>query len=252
MGRYLERYVGGDYEAVWAELFTLGDAVHADAVWEDARAVAGETMRRVRANVETVVARLEALGYPFEDRVRAHIPPPPNISEHLDRVEEAVGARLPLSMRAFYELVGAVDLRRSGQRLVAGFQRDDEIRRELTALGSEDPLLVEMIRPPGAPDAEWTIDDPAELERGGHDHRVRFEFAMDPIVKAHQSGGEGHSVPLHGGVDFEVVGLIGARRTFVEYLRAYLRHGGFRGHVFERRPPPQRVCAELGAGLLPF
>jgi len=209
-------------------------------------------MLRVRANVETLVVRLDALGYPFEDRSTAHVQPMEGVSEHLDRVERAVGGKLPLSLRAFYEVVGTVNLCKFIQRLVAGFQRDNAMRGELTRLGSEDPLVVATIQPPGTPDAEWRIADAAEFERGWQDHRALFEFSVDPIFKAHQSGGGGHGVPLHGCADFEVVGLSGPQMTFVQYLRAYLCYGGFRGYVFDRRPPSQRVCAALAADLVPF
>ncbi len=62
---YLERYINGEYEQVWAELQALGPAVRSEPLYSDAREVADETMRRVRRNCERLVERLRAMAYKF-------------------------------------------------------------------------------------------------------------------------------------------------------------------------------------------
>ena len=62
---YLERYLAGEYEPVWAELQRLGAAVREEPLYGDALAVARETMRRARANIELLIPRLRAAGYDF-------------------------------------------------------------------------------------------------------------------------------------------------------------------------------------------
>lgn len=120
MPTYLERYVAGEYEQVWADLVALGPHVRQQSVYADALAVAQETMRRVRRNIETLIPRLEAAGYQFgyawaqgqefpsrpPDPVFA--PPLPHVSQLLTELEAQVGV-LPLSLRAFYEVVGSVN-----------------------------------------------------------------------------------------------------------------------------------------------
>jgi hypothetical protein len=63
--RWLERYQAGEHNAVWAEMTALGDDVrqppHLDCAW----AVAHETMRRARHNVELIISRLDGIGYQF-------------------------------------------------------------------------------------------------------------------------------------------------------------------------------------------
>jgi uncharacterized protein DUF6745 len=59
-----DRYQAGERRGVWRELVSLG-AVRADPHAADALAVAYETMRRVQANVRTVVERLTAMQYTF-------------------------------------------------------------------------------------------------------------------------------------------------------------------------------------------
>jgi hypothetical protein len=62
---YLERYLASEHEQVWAELVALGEAVRDEPVYSDALAVARETMRRVRWNIETLIPCLIAIGYQF-------------------------------------------------------------------------------------------------------------------------------------------------------------------------------------------
>jgi hypothetical protein len=68
MPNFLERYLEGQHAQVWDELVALGDQVREKPVFGDAKAVAEETMRRVRGNAEILLPRLAAKGYQFADR----------------------------------------------------------------------------------------------------------------------------------------------------------------------------------------
>ena len=119
MPTYLERYIAGEYEAVWDELLALGADVRQELYYGDAVAVTRETMRRVRHNCEMLIPRLESLGWKFgydwadaryAGRV-ANEPPilgDPTSGEFLDWIEAFYGI-LPISLRAFYEVVGAIN-----------------------------------------------------------------------------------------------------------------------------------------------
>lgn len=109
MTSYLERYQQGEREQVWAELTALGAGVRDEAVYPDALAVARETMTRVRANIETIVGRLNALGYLYEYPQAAFSAPGVDAAKHLEAFERKVGP-LPLSVRAWCEVVGTVNL----------------------------------------------------------------------------------------------------------------------------------------------
>src|SRR5690349_18970596 len=65
MASFIERYQAGEREQVWADLNSLGQRVREKTYVDDAYAVAKETMRRARGNVETLIVRLEKLGYQF-------------------------------------------------------------------------------------------------------------------------------------------------------------------------------------------
>src|SRR5215469_13080544 len=117
---YLERYLAGEQEPVWAELQALGGEVRKEPLYHDALAVARETMRRVRVNIETLIPRLEAVGYEFGYRwaqgsdfpsgpaVAVYTPPAADITDTIAELERRAGI-LPLSLRAFYEVVGSVN-----------------------------------------------------------------------------------------------------------------------------------------------
>src|SRR5712692_9613883 len=62
---------------------------------------------RVEANVRDITARLRAHDY-RATWTQAHEPPGRKVHKQVARLEKAAGA-LPLALRAFYEVVGAVD-----------------------------------------------------------------------------------------------------------------------------------------------
>jgi hypothetical protein len=118
MVTYLERYLAGECEEVWADLMGLDARVRDEWVLADALAVARETMRRVRSNLATLIPRLERAGYVFgyegldpafaQRQPAPFRPPPADISETLARFEATIGV-LPLSLCAWYETMGEVN-----------------------------------------------------------------------------------------------------------------------------------------------
>ena len=71
MSSYYDRYQRGERIEVWSDLIALGEAVRQEPVYSDAVAVARETMTRARLNVETLITRLDGIGYEFLTRQRA-------------------------------------------------------------------------------------------------------------------------------------------------------------------------------------
>lgn len=71
---YLKRYQAGEHSQVWKELVALGDQVRAEPIYSDAQAVAQETMRRARHNIELLVKRLQKLGFKFHDPSEIFVP----------------------------------------------------------------------------------------------------------------------------------------------------------------------------------
>lgn len=108
MPGHFQRYQQGEYVQVWRELVALGDQVRSEPHYNDARAVAQETMRRVRHNVELIHSRLQAIGYEFQFPAKAVSPPRNEQIAELDEFEREVG-HVPLSLRAWAEVVGSVN-----------------------------------------------------------------------------------------------------------------------------------------------
>jgi len=103
----LDRYMQGEHEAVWRDLLALGATVREDPHAADALAVAYETMSRVEANVRIISNRLTQLGFTKGDGP-LHAPPNRNVGSQIRELEKVAGT-LPISLRAFYEIVGSVD-----------------------------------------------------------------------------------------------------------------------------------------------
>ncbi len=108
MATFVERYRDGEREQVWAELVALGKTVREEPLFDDAWDVARETMTRARTNVELLLERLKQIGYQFERPDQAFMPAQPDISARIDAFEQEVGP-VPLSLRAWCEIVGEVD-----------------------------------------------------------------------------------------------------------------------------------------------
>lgn len=110
MATFLKRYQNGEYEQVWAELLAIGSSIRNEPLLEDALAVARETMAKARTNIERLIERLQAIGYEFEENEVVFIPPQPDVHFQIASLESKAGV-IPLSLRAWYEVVGTVSLR---------------------------------------------------------------------------------------------------------------------------------------------
>lgn len=130
---FYERYLAGECRQVWGELEDLGAEVRASHYSADALAVAYVTMKRVRQNIVQLIGRLREIGFEFEvESTRRDIvipfgaarmnlwtnappdqPAPlrlPDLSRADFRRLERDAGELPISLRAWYEVVGSVAL----------------------------------------------------------------------------------------------------------------------------------------------
>ena len=162
-GSFLTRYRAGASVQVWRELLALGAQVRAPAFLEDAYAVALETMGRVRQNVEVVHERLQQLGYEFWVPGHVHVTPSADAPAMLAEVERLRGP-IPLSLKAFYEVVGSLDFRQSPRQLAHWQDEQRALASELLVLGEEDPLVVapveellRVVRAYASTQAKWRI-----------------------------------------------------------------------------------------------
>jgi hypothetical protein len=232
---YLDRYRNGECEKVWNELQALGPSVRREPHISQAREVATETMRRVKWNCEQIISRLHVLGYKFgtypDGSRRSYVGEPissPSRQMGIDcsELEEQAGT-IPLSLMAFWQEVGAVDLVGMHPAWTDGL----------------DPLVVD---PP-----EGALSFLCEEEEETEAPRMFAGLAPDDLHKDNTSGGDPYGVHLPNPLaDFP---FLYERHNlhFVPYLRlAILRCGGFPG--LDGRRKEFKPLGGLVAGLEPF
>jgi hypothetical protein len=185
-------------------------------------------------NLVNIEAKVRAARELRMGLVRPHLPRDPAIEFPIKRVVRAAG-EIPLSLRAWYHTVGAVNLVGHHPELAPS---DVDC----------DPLFVAPFR--FVLDACLAWDE----EHADEDERPPFRLPISPhrIAKVHCTS----SVPLYtallpnAGADTEIDNEPHGRR-FVEYLRVCFEWGGFPGYADSSLPVPA-LLARLKDGLLPL
>jgi hypothetical protein len=104
--KFYERYINGETDKVYAEIYKLGDDAFLPNTLNDIEKVLEETFKRVVYNLDIIYKELVRIDYKFE---RPLIKPLPDINELLMKLEESVMlfGFVPLSLKMFYRIVGA-------------------------------------------------------------------------------------------------------------------------------------------------
>jgi len=238
MGTLLDRYLAGECGQVWEEIRELGATAQSARIGVEAQVVAAETMRRARANIVTVVSRLEDLQFRFE----ASSPLEslgPDTAARVDDLDSKLGGSLPLSVKAWYIHVGAVDLRGTHPSLCHVASVEEEVPPDFKLA---DPLVIAPI--------EWLLEGFSHWSLGlWGDQKFKLELSPDDLHKANISGGT-YDMPL-AGTQADAVLLDWHSFYFVDYVRRVFEWGGFPG--WERYPdPPASEIEYLTRGLLPL
>jgi hypothetical protein len=143
----LPRYLAGEHEAVWADLVALGPLVREEPCASPAWAVARETMRRARHNIELLIPRLEQLGYQFWDPAVITRQKRGMIANLLGGMEAMIGTDLP-RYRAFLtrldQLAASASKRDPRERIFAPLSSDE--LQEVATLEDEGWVLPLSLR----------------------------------------------------------------------------------------------------------
>ncbi len=265
MASYFERYGAGEREAVWDELLAMGDRVRDEPIFSEALAVGRETMSRVRQNIERLIGRLDEIGYrftharsvslrprsktnPFTKQPVANrtefyrepmvfLPPSPDVGGQIAELERMAGP-LPISLRAWYEIVGEVNLMGSHPAWPRAVDRSRVYPDPLVMLSAESALRDHDT---------WSKNREFGLIEGSSPFRV---WTHDALTKAGLSGA-GYYIRLPNPT--ADAPLEGERHNayFIDYLRICFRWGGFPGFEFASKPP-RHDLAYLAEGLIPI
>lgn len=218
---WLRRYEDGESVAVWQELVDLGPKVDAPEHADAARAVARETMLRVRANLDRLVLRLRRLGYHLASTTPRRAL---TDAERADLARVLERGAMPLSLRTFYEVVGVVDLTQSEKQMT-----HDDLHARPTSigiLGHHGPLTIP---PPGTFLAELDARKPGQAT-------TQVGFFAEDCAKAGQSGDYTYLELPQTGADFHILEAGAKHERFIDFLRSTLAWGGFRGHLCFAEP----------------
>ncbi len=235
----LSRYQSGEHEAVWRDLVSLGPEVRKKGYSKAAREVAFETIRRANYNLVRLTDKLKELDYEFLHGDGFDELPS---DEDLAALKGCDRARLylPLSVRTFIDVIGAVSLNGVHPILSPENSGIDTDAFEMDGAYGLDGALE-----------EWKETPKEEREEA----EVRFVVGPDASGKASmlEDGLPDSSYEIllpDASADALLIGEPG-KRTFVEYLRWSFQWGGFPGWAnYEKRPESE--LAFLREGLMPL
>lgn len=244
MNQYLTRYLNGEREEVWQDMVAMGHIDRESEIYKQVYKVAQETMNRVDQNINTIITRLEGKDYKFALPEYVKISPNAVTGSLIQQLELRVGP-LPISLIAFYEIVGGVCLMGDHPGLAT---YASPLSTEPT-LNYSDPLVVFPIEAAFEElgDFDQAIPDSDE----SYMNEFLIPIAPDDYHKENVSGGAPYeiAVPCR---DADAILLNEWHQTsFINYLRISFRWGGFPG--WERYPTkPEALLRSLTEGLLPI
>jgi hypothetical protein len=231
----IDRYRKGDHEQVWDELIGLGPRVRDAAVLPDAMAVADETMLRARRNIERLIDLLPKFGWTFQHPIQGEsglavwTPPSQEAQADIAQLETEMQGPVPISIGAWWRIVGGVDLTRkpgSGPPSVE----------------YPDPLVVLPVGAVMAELNEWAEDD--ELR----EMRPVFAapLAPDAYHKEDVSGGAPYEMELPAPSADAMIMNMTRPLAFVAYLRHAFQWAGLPGYAeaFDERPSEISAIAD--------
>ena len=173
---WLQRYLAGERVAVWEELEALGPILE-PAIREEAKRVGDETMRRVAEVIGELGVRLVSVGYPL----RRQPAEDPEVGARIARLTVVAGGPVPISIAAFWRVVGAIDF-----APIQDADLPDWMPTDVRWLVKIDPLVVDRLHDAWYSVREWQDElDAAPAEVGS----LELTIAPDRFHKVNVSGG---------------------------------------------------------------
>jgi hypothetical protein len=236
---WLRRYEAGESDAVWREMTALGGEVRHPAHLGEATAVAAATMDRAKTNVERLIGTLPTIGWRFAFPLTSGPgefgvwnPPRPDVQQVIERLETGLRGPLPLSLAAWWRIVGSVTFMRDGDQGGPEYP---------------DPLVVSPIEHIEAELEEWSGDEIFQATKP----IFAGPIAPDAFHKENVSGGAPYEIELPNASADALVLNREPSVTFVSYLRHAFRWAGLPGYSEVFDTPPTEIV-RLASALLPI
>jgi hypothetical protein len=291
MGTYYDRYQSGEHEEVWTDLLALGRAIQNEPLYSDALAVARETMSRARTNIETLIVRLDQIGYRFQTARDSEFEFVERLKEIYQATTRELETRFPLLLENRNRNVWFEQLLSDFDKRLAPASTLDERSVYLRAPEWFGTAISNLERHLQAP---LPLSLKAWFECIQHISFIGSHPVLNPIRQQPSTAATGEALPdplaimgLPDHVDYEswempegypiavdefakaeinrdhcyCVNFRDSRADaifadwqndyFVPYLRRVFKWGGFPG--WARHPdPPLKLIAELNEGLTPI
>ena len=248
LGRLLTQYKKGFHQEVYDEILSMGNYILHQSIKSDVTAVAGTMMSRVHHNVKVILAHLQAMGYVFgagffeedisqeerseiEQDAPIYRAPSSETSSDITTLEKKFGF-LPLSLKAWYEVVGSVNL-------IGLFPSNDKKYGVVL-----DPLFTYSIH---------MVLKMSSVPEEGSTRNAMFSVPISPdrYFKYGFSGSGNYSIEIPSQSFDAPLSLEKHATTFVNYLRLSMKWGGLPGLEQECRLSKENL-AYLTDGVIPF
>jgi len=211
---FLSRYIEGECEAVYKEIFSLGDKAFDPILFPEINSVLKETFERVKFNLDIIYAELDSIGYIFAEPAcyngrKPITPPEPNTEVLLQQLKYHLGAaaEIPLSLQYFYKVAGSCNF-------CWNYESNDDIPWE-GADPLDMPALKDLI--------EMYENAEPETDYDGKD----LLLAGDSLTKDNISGST-YNIKIHSKQTIDTILLHEDWNIpFIEYLRITFNNCGF-------------------------
>jgi hypothetical protein len=244
-GTLLKRYNDGDRRSVWHEL--QANAAVSGEFREEAMEIAVVTMGRIARNADKLAERLEVVGWqPLFGNMR--MLPAIADEENMSQFEQLAGCALPVSLMAFWNIVGGID-----------FIWDYDAEEEMPVLWSDvslldaDPLCISAARELRYCVDSWKDQIDEEDESESELRQYLIELAPDSHHKANYSGGNSYGINLPNWKVDPIFVNEPNQLPFTDYLRLSFEWAGFPGlKAYANQKSVRDFVVRFAEGMEPF
>lgn len=224
--RLYNRYIHGETEQVYEEIYALGNIAFSSANLPDIEKVLMETFHRVSFNLNVIYKELKAINYCFTANTMYNFqkplhPPLPNTNILLNQLDLSVKpfGFVPLSLKYFYKIVGGVNF-------VWDYDTNEHLMWHMAdpiQITSLDGLIENVTNGYWQEEMQQYLDDPIF-------ESAFLELSADDLHKDNISGGQSYAIQITSepSIDSNFWNEPN-RTTFINYLRICFQNCGFPG-----------------------